>query len=162
VLQVKLSNVTTNKNNVGHLHLSRINVGHQQLNIFVSETLGKRINKARKAAGLTLKDLGKKIGRSHATLSQIENDVHIPEKATQIALARELNSNFGEEWLNEYLTPSDTTSSKKEIVQDMTVKEFVSLKFGGKNTRRSKQELDMLTKLLDAEIERMKNEDDDD
>lgn len=40
----------------------------------------------------------------------------------------------------------------------MTVKEFVSLKFGGKNTRRSPSEIDMLTNLLDAELERMENE----
>lgn len=147
-----------NQNNVGYQHLSSQNVDYQHKNIFVSETLGGKIRQARKQNGLSLKDLGARIGRSHATLSQIENDKHDTEKATLIALAKELNDGFGEEWLNEFLNGNDSAPNKSEIVRDMTAEEFISLKFPEKKKRRSKTELDMLTKMMDAEIEKMKRD----
>lgn len=121
-------------------------------------SLGSKIKVARNKKGFTLKELGEIIGITHSALSQIENDKTDPSKKTLIALANALNDNFGESWLDEYLNGHETPQSKKEIVKDMTVKEFVSLKFGGKPTRRSKAELEMLTKLLEAEIERLQND----
>lgn len=120
--------------------------------------LGEKIKKARKAKKLTLVELGKLIGLTHAALSQIENEVAKPSRRTLISLAKELNTNFGDETLDEYLKADDTGKSKKEIADEMTVTEFVSLKFGGKSTRRSKQEIEMLTALLDAEIERIERD----
>jgi hypothetical protein len=77
--------------------------------------------------------------------------------STLIDLAEALGSNFGLAWLDEHLTGKELPS-KKEIVQDMSVKEFISLKFGAKNVRRSRKELEMLTDLLDAEVERIRRE----
>jgi len=105
-----------------------------------------------------LKQLGKMIGRSHASLSQIENAVHVPERATLIALAKALESNFGELWLDEFLEGNQGAPSKEEIVEDMSVREFVTLKFGGKEVRRTRKEVDALVTLLDAEVERIKRE----
>lgn len=143
------------QNNVSAYILSRRNVSSDN-NIFV---LGEQIKTARKKRGFTLKELGGKINLSHSALSQIENNKNEASRKTLIALAQTLNNNFGEKWLDEYIKQSESTLSKKEIVQDMTVQEFVSLKFpdGGKG-RRTKTELDMLMKLLDAELERMREE----
>lgn len=128
---------------------------YSQLNTFV---LGERIKKARKNKGFTLQELGDRVGLTHSALSKIENNKNEAAKKTLIALARELGDNFGETWLNEHLTGNDSAPSKREIVADMTVREFVSLKFGGKHYQRSRVEIDVLTKLLDAEIEKMKYE----
>jgi transcriptional regulator with XRE-family HTH domain len=146
------------QHNVGCQHLSSGECWSATNTRTVSISLGKRIKDARQRKKLTLKAVGTQIGRSHATLSQIENDVHQPEKATLIALAKVLEDNFGESWLDEHIAKGEAAPSKKEIVEDMTVREFVSLKFGGKKTRRSPAEIDMLTQLLDAEIQRIKEE----
>lgn len=120
--------------------------------------IGDKIKIARKAKGLTLKVLGEKIGRTHSALSQIENGIYAPEKQTLIALARILNDNFGESWLDEYLSEKSVIPNKREIIEESSPSEIISLKFGGKNTRRSKTEAEELRRLLDAEIARMKDE----
>jgi transcriptional regulator with XRE-family HTH domain len=119
---------------------------------------GERIKIARKRKGLTLKELGDRVGLTHSALSKIENDKNDVSRKTLIRLAVELNDNFGQEWLDEEIAKGEAAPSKKEIVEDMTVREFVSLKFGGKKTRRSQEEINMLSKLLDAEIQRIKEE----
>jgi transcriptional regulator with XRE-family HTH domain len=120
--------------------------------------LGEKIKLARKQRGFTLVALGEIVGIKHASLSQIENNVTNPAKRTLISLAKALGDNFGESWLDEHINGTETPKSKKEIVADMTAKEFVSLKMGGKNGRRSKAEIDALTTMLDAELERMKED----
>lgn len=142
------------QNNVSAYILSRDNVSTDK-NIFV---LGEKIRNARKKKGFTLKELGARINLTHSALSLIENNKNDAARKTLIALAKELNDNFGEFWLNEYLVENTSAPSKKELIEDMTVREFVSLKFGGKQTRKSRKELEMLTHLLDAEIERIKND----
>ncbi len=117
-----------------------------------------KLKKARKHRGFTQKEVAKLADIAQSTYSDLERGNTLPERKTKISLARVLGDNFGEPNLNECLNGNEAAPSKKEIVKDMSAKEFVSLKFGGKNTRRSKKDIDMLTTLLDAEIERMKEE----
>lgn len=122
----------------------------------VTSVLGEKIKLARKNKGFTLKELGKRINLTHSSLSKIENDKNDASKKTLIALAKELQDNFGESWLDEHIYAShESVPSKKEIVEDMSAREFVTLKFGGKRSTRSPKELDALVTLLDAEIARM-------
>lgn len=118
--------------------------------------LSERIKAARKKKGLTLKQLGSKIGLSHAALSKIESGKSHPTRQTLIALSRVLEDDFDLPWLAEIATVSGL--SKSEIAQEMTVGEFISLKFGDADVRRTHAELDMLAKLLEREIERLKSE----
>lgn len=120
--------------------------------------LGEKIKKARKNKGYTLKELGEIIDISHAALSQIENDKNNVSKKTLIALAKTLGNNFGETWLDEYMNGTLAAPSKKEIIEDASVEEIFTLKFGGKNTRRSTADIIKMKKLLDREIEKMINE----
>jgi transcriptional regulator with XRE-family HTH domain len=117
-------------------------------------TLGEKIREARLRKGFTLKELGAIVGVSHSALSQIENNKNDVSKKNLIALAKALGDNFGEAWLDEHLKNGEGQPSKKEIVQNMSIKEFVSLKFEGKRLRRSKAEIEMLTRLLEANLER--------
>lgn len=114
---------------------------------------------ARKRRGLTQKDLAAIIGVKQASLSQIESDKVTPLRKTLIAIGRALGDDFGLDWVREGMTESGPSPpTKKELAEEMSVREFISLKFGGKEIRRSREELDMLTKLLDAEVERIKRE----
>lgn len=135
--------------------MSITNVGIRHKTIFVSELLGEKIKKARNRKGFTLKILGEKIGRSHATLSQIENSVHQPEKATLIALAKELDDNFGEKWLDEYLIGNDAAPSKKEIIENSSIEEIFTLKFGNKKNKRTREEILKLRRLAEQKLEQM-------
>lgn len=114
--------------------------------------IGEKIKQARKNKGYTLKQLGEIIHISHAALSQIENNKTKAGRKTLIDLAQTLGENFGEDWLIPYLQGIESAPSKKEIVEKMTTKEFISLKFPDGKGRRSDAELEMLTKLLDARI----------
>jgi transcriptional regulator with XRE-family HTH domain len=121
--------------------------------------IGDRLKKAREKRKLTMQELADAAGLTQSTVSRIERDQTEPERKTIIALAQALDDNLGVSWVSEHLNKSKPAVSKKEIVDNMTAREFVSLKFGGRNTRRSKEEAEMLARLLDAEIERMKRDD---
>ena len=56
--------------------------------------LGKKIKKARKHAGFSLKSLGKKIGYSYSLISEWENGKKIPNSLTLIRLKKILNMKF--------------------------------------------------------------------
>ncbi len=96
---------------------------------------------------------------SHSSLSKLERGETLPMRKTKIALAKALGDNFGDATLDEFINAGEVAPpSKKEIVENMSAREFVSLKMGGKNGRRTRAEIDALTTMLDAEIERMKRE----
>ena len=117
--------------------------------------VGEKIRDARKRRGFTLKELGVIIGVTHSALSQIENDKNDVSRKTLIALAKALGDNFGDESLDKHLNEPDTPApSKKELAKDLSVKELVSLKFGGGGETRSKAQIRALAELLDAEIEK--------
>lgn len=121
--------------------------------------LSKSIKEARRKKGLTLKELGEQIGVSHAALSLIENGKSQPTRRTLMALARVLDNDFGLDWLKEYLAAETKAGpTKKELAEEMSVTEFISLKVGGSSIRRAHPELDMLTKLLEKELEKLKQE----
>lgn len=121
-------------------------------------SLGEKIREIRKRRGFTLKELGELVGVEHSSISRIENGKTEPANKTLIALAKALNDNFGEAWLDEHLKGNEPPLSKKEVAEEMSASELISLKFGGKTTRRSRKEAEMLAKLLDAEVERIKRE----
>lgn len=100
-----------------------------------------------------MKQLGDKIGLTHSSLSQIENEVTNASKKTLIALAKALGDNFGESWLDEYINAEETPKSKKEIAQEMSIEEYLSLKFEGKDVRRSKEKIAAVKLILADEIE---------
>ena len=54
-------------------------------------TTGERIQKARKAAGLSQKELGEKLGVSASMIGQYENDLRIPKIETLEKIATALN-----------------------------------------------------------------------
>lgn len=87
----------------------------------IQMTTGQRIRSARKQAGLTQKELGKKLGLSFQSVAQWENDLRNPKKETLERIADALGVSFfdllgnkeraiyergvkegteGEEWLN--------------------------------------------------------------
>jgi transcriptional regulator with XRE-family HTH domain len=74
------------------------------MNKQTSDALGKRIRSARKAAKLTLEELGRRIGISNQALSAIENGKKNPSRQTLMGLSMVLGNDFGEKWLAEYLT----------------------------------------------------------
>ena len=108
------------------------------------------MREARKSRGFTLKELAEKIGVTQPTLSRIENG-QSEAKNTLIALAKTLESDFGEAWLSEHVTTAgQRAQSKKEILEETSVQELVSLKFGGATNETART----LAKLLDEEIEK--------
>jgi SOS-response transcriptional repressor LexA len=67
-----------------------------------SPSVGQKIRNARQSTGLTLEDVGQQIGISAQALSAIERGSANPSKQTLISLARVLENDFGELWLNSY------------------------------------------------------------
>ncbi|MFA7239653.1 MAG: XRE family transcriptional regulator [Sulfuricellaceae bacterium] len=53
--------------------------------------IGQRLYRARKAAGLSLRDLGMQVGLTHAAIKKYEDEQATPPSATLIKLARALN-----------------------------------------------------------------------
>jgi len=53
--------------------------------------IGQRLHRARKAAGLSLRDLGAQVGLTHAAIKKYEDEQATPPSATLIKLARTLN-----------------------------------------------------------------------
>lgn len=116
-------------------------------------SLGEIIRRVRKERGLTLIELGAKIGTAHSSISQIETGAKNPSRQMLILLAQALNDNFGLDWLSEHLNGgSPAGPSKREIARNMSVAELVSLKFGGGGETRSRAQMRALAQLLDAEI----------
>lgn len=117
----------------------------------MSDTLGEKIKAARKRKGLTLKALGERLGgMSHANLSRIENGVN-PGRTTLIALARELDDDFGLAELRQYITNGQPESNRFEIL---------SLKFGSLKSPRKRMRAEVLLEALEHELERMARETD--
>lgn len=117
-----------------------------------------KLKEARKKRGFTQAQVAELVGIKQPSYSALESGKTLPLRKTKIALAKVLGSNFGDPELDKELVSIEVTPSKKEIVEKMTAKEFVSLKFGNNKLRRSQSQLEMLTKLLDAEIERIKED----
>ena len=76
---------------------------------------GSRIKRARIRAGLTLKQLGERVGGlSNEALSKIETGAtKQPQRTTLAALARELKDDFGLSWLRELLREEGLTASRQ-------------------------------------------------
>ena len=53
--------------------------------------IGQRLHRARKAAGLSLRDLGAKVGLTHAAIKKYEDEQSAPTSTTLLKLARSLN-----------------------------------------------------------------------
>jgi transcriptional regulator with XRE-family HTH domain len=119
-------------------------------------SLGQRIRAARQKSGKTLKSVGDHVGKTHAAISQIESGATKPDRPMLIALAQLLNDDFGEEWLREYLNQNGGQQNNVDV-GDLSVEDFISLKFGigepGKLSKRRKDELIALAKILDKALE---------
>ncbi len=126
-------------------------------------SLGEKVKIARENVGLTQPALGKIIGKTKQAISLIEKDDFSSVeriKSTLILLAKALNSNFGESWLDEYLDGNQAMPSKREIIEKATPEEIVGIKYGGGATvRRSKSEIERLRNLLNKKLKEMENED---
>lgn len=59
-----------------------------------SETLGDRVRAARVAAGWSLRDLAKRLGKTPSYLSDIENDRRVPSEETLLGLSQLLGLDF--------------------------------------------------------------------
>jgi transcriptional regulator with XRE-family HTH domain len=119
---------------------------------------GEKLKIARKNKGFTLKELGSQVGLTHSALSQIENNKNDVSKKTKIALAKALGDNFGESWLDEHISGTETPKSKKEIIEESSIEEIFSIKFGGGAGRKSKEDILRLKKLMDRKLEQMLDE----
>lgn len=94
--------------------------------------VGYRIRGARITAGLTLAQLGQRIGISNQALSAIERGKSKPSRQTLISLAQLFKSNFGAEWLSPYagIPQREKTqnpyspSTWAETYLGMTIEEF--------------------------------------
>jgi transcriptional regulator with XRE-family HTH domain len=53
--------------------------------------IGQRLYRARKAAGLSLRDLGARVGLTHAAITKYEDEQATPPSTTLLKLARALN-----------------------------------------------------------------------
>ncbi len=53
--------------------------------------IGQRLHRARKAAGLSLRELGSRLGLSHAAIKKYEDEQATPTSATLLKLSRALN-----------------------------------------------------------------------
>jgi len=53
--------------------------------------IGQRINRARKASGLSLRDLGEAVGLSHAAIKKYEDGIATPPSSTLLKMAKALN-----------------------------------------------------------------------
>lgn len=126
----------------------------------MSIPIGKRIKKARQDLELTQEQVAKMIGFSRQALSKIEKGItESPDTSNLISLAKALNNNFGEEWLNEYLDGTIAAPSKTEIIENATPEEIVGIKFGGGATvRRDKAEILRLQALLNKKLKEMEDE----
>ncbi len=60
------------------------------------ETLGGRVRRARVEAGLGLRELARRLGKTPSYLSDIENDRRVPSEEVLRALSRELPVEFDE------------------------------------------------------------------
>lgn len=130
------------------MHIAYLSIGKVCVLHLLLSVLGENIRTARKYRGFTLKELAEKIGVTQPTLSRIENS-ETGAKNTLIALAKELQDNFGEPWLDEFIdTSAQKGLSRREILEDTSVAELVSLKFGGATNETART----LAKLLDEEI----------
>ena len=109
--------------------------------------IGLKIRKARKAQRLTLSQLASKIYKTQPLLSAIENGKSKPSKQTLIALAKNLNSNFGLEWLKEYI--EDTDDQKVSI--NVKIQHLLNLKYG--SPKKVPIELNVLSRFIDGVME---------
>lgn len=111
----------------------------------------------RKRLGLTMLELGERIGRDQSTISRIEKGARA-EKATLIALGRELNDDFGEVWLRESLSQTGDKFGDVKEIENLSVEELLGLKMSigdaqGLPKVRQKELLEM-AKSLDRAVER--------
>ncbi len=126
----------------------------------MSIPIGKRIKKVRQDLELTQEQVAKMVGFSRQALSKIEKGIsESPDPSNLISLAKALNNNFDELWLDEYLTENEGRPNKREIIENATPEEIVGIKFGGGATKmRSKDEIERLKMLLDKKLAEMKDE----
>lgn len=90
-------------------------------------TVGERIREARKKAGLTQKELGKKLGVAYQTLAQWENDLRNPKIETLMRIADALEVPFveitdrleltGQKGI--YIDPNDYIDAIKPYLSDL-------------------------------------------
>lgn len=94
-----------------------------------SPSVGRRIRAARKAASLTLEELGKQIGVSNQALSAIERGIANPSKQTLVSLAKLFKDDLDQPWLRRYVVESRQPDSREtiasaELLWGMTIEEF--------------------------------------
>lgn len=117
-----------------------------------------KLKQARKNKGFKQKEVADLANIAQSTYSSLESGKTLPEKKTKIALAVVLGDNFGEPDLDQHINETDTPKSKKEIIEETSVEEIFSIKFGGGTGRRSKEQILRLKRLVDKKVEQMLDE----
>jgi transcriptional regulator with XRE-family HTH domain len=125
---------------------------------FDIKPIGLRIKFIRKQRGLTLKQLGERIGRTYTALSKIENGINQPEKATLIALAKELKSSFGEKWLKEFAESSNSPADTEADVQRIAAMFAEGMQASGFDELEPSAKEDVLADLQDIARMRIERE----
>lgn len=128
-----------------------------QKNIFVSE-IGDKIKELREGLKMSVPELAERSKLDRTTILKIEDGTNNPAKRTKLALAKALGNNLGDSDLDKQLADAEKPKSKKEIIEESSVEEIFSIKFGGGATVRSKEEILRLKKLLDLKMEKMLEE----
>lgn len=147
-------------NVIFHISQDRNVIFHRGVTLSLEQPeLGIQIKRVRELKGLSLKELGDLLGGvDHSTLSKIENGKSKPSKRTLGSLANVLGDNFGDTELDQYINKGEVPKSKKEIIEETSVEEIFSIKFGGGTGRRSKEQILKLKRLVDKRVEQMLDE----
>ena len=120
--------------------------------------IGDKIKELREGLKLSPQELADISDLDRTTILKIEDGTNNPAKRTKLALAKALGNNLGDSSFDKYLSGTEKPKSKREIIEESSVEEIFSIKFGGGAARRSKEEILKLKRLVDRKMEEMIDE----
>lgn len=92
-------------------------------------TTGQRIKAARKAVGITQKELGEKLGLSFQSIAQWENDLRKPKKETLWRIAKALNISLSLLLTKDEMEIFDSGVSEGQDAADWVLRELEGYSF---------------------------------
>lgn len=118
-------------------------------------TTGTRLRELRKEQGLTLEQVGEKLGTSKVTISRYENNVRVPKSAPMKELAKLFNVSM--DYLHCFTNERDTSSKEKYVVKDNYIenlKKFImeEIQLEKDNKPFSQEEMETLFMSLEVGI----------
>lgn len=117
-----------------------------------------KVRLARKAAGLTQKKLGEKVGITKQAISLIENGTtENPDKRTLKLIAQATNDNLGLPELND--SSIERSPNRQKIINSATANEIInSLKFNAGAGTYSREDIVKIKQLADKSLDEIKTQ----